>query len=293
MSVAVEIAVQDLEGLRIAAHAGADRVELCSDLARGGLTPDPELIGACVAEAARLRESRDAKPAFDVHVLIRSRAGDGDLRETDGEFVYDEAEIARMAEQAAGAVGAGAAGVVIGALTEQRTLDVPALEALRDAALQAGSDALRGVHLTCHRAVDALVDDDAREAAVTTLLALGFHRVLSSGGARSALEGAACLSRIVDAADGLIDICAGAGIRPVDVPQLVGTTGVGDIHLSARRRSADAGSGPGTGSQTSTDAPTSDAPPAGTSPLPDGPAADPFRTDPAVVQAVVDAAGEV
>jgi copper homeostasis protein len=265
MSVAVEIAVEDLAGLRTAAHAGADRVELCSDLTRGGLTPSVELIAASTAEAARLREARDAKPAFDVHVLIRSRAGEGDLRTREGEFVYAPEEIELMAEQAAAAVDAGAAGVVLGALTPERTLDVPALEALRDAALRAGSRELRGVHLTCHRAVDALPDDEARDGAVETLLGLGFHRVLSSGGAASAPEGTASLASMVRAADGLIDICAGAGIRPVDVPELVRSTGVRDIHLSARRR-ADASVG-------------------ADEPRP--------STDPAVVQAVVDAAGEL
>lgn len=259
MSVAVEIAVQDLAGLRTAALAGADRVELCTDLARGGLTPDAALVERCVAEAARLREARDAKPHFDVHVLVRCRAGEGDLREDPAEFVFDEQEVSRMAEQAAAAVSAGAAGVVIGALTPQRTLNIAALETLRDAALGAGSAALRGVVLTCHRAVDALVDDDAREEAVTTLLGLGFHRVLSSGGAASAPEGAACLARMVRAADDLIDVCAGAGIRPVDIPALVRGTSVPDIHLSARRP-ADGGA---------------------------------IITDPAVVQAAVDAAGEL
>lgn len=258
MSLAVEIAVQDLEGLRTAALAGADRVELCEDLSRGGLTPDLSVVEACVAEAARLREARDAKPHFGVHVLVRCRAGEGDLRTAPDEFVFDEDEIARMARQAADAVAAGADGVVLGALTPQRTLDVPALEALRDGALRAGSEALRGVVLTCHRAVDALVDDDAREEAVLTLLGLGFHRVLSSGGAASAPQGTACLARMVRAADGLLDVCAGAGIRPIDIPELVSRAAVPDIHLSARR------------------------------PADDGRTI----TDPAVVQAAVDAAGE-
>lgn len=258
MSLAVEIAVQDLEGLRTAAHAGADRVELCEDLSRGGLTPDPALVEACVAEAARLRGTRDAKPHFGVHVLVRCRAGEGDLRTAPDEFVYDEAEVSRMAQQAADAVAAGADGVVLGALTAQRTLDIAALETMRDAALRAGAEALRGVVLTCHRALDALTDDDAREQAVLTLLGLGFHRALSSGGQATALEGAACLARMVRAADGLLDVCAGAGIRPIDIPELASRTSVPDIHLSARR------------------------------PADDGRTI----TDPAVVQAAVDAAGE-
>lgn len=263
MSAAVEIAVQDVAGLEVAAHGGADRVELCMDLDRGGITPPTELVEACARRARDLVEAHDAKPHFDVHVLIRSRAGEGDFREVPGEFVYTADEVASMATQAADAVTAGAAGVVIGALTEDRTLDVPAIERIRDGALGAATAAMRGVTLTCHRAVDALPDTRARTAAVTTLLRLGVHRILTSGGAAAAPDGTDDLARMVQAADGLVDICAGGGVRPVHIPELVRSTGVADVHLSARRRS----------------------------PLLPGEDAPATVTDPAVVQAAVDAAG--
>src|SRR5699024_5089687 len=128
MSIAVEIAVEDPAGLEVAAHAGADRVELCVDLARGGLTPPPELVEACTSRAAELVAARDAKPHFDVHVLIRSRAEHGDFLDRPEEFAYSAEEIALMARQAEEAVTAGAAGVVIGALTADGELDVPAIE---------------------------------------------------------------------------------------------------------------------------------------------------------------------
>lgn len=265
MSIAVEIAVEDLAGLEVAAHHGADRVELCVDLARGGLTPPSQLVEECADRAAALVAARHAKPHFDVHVLIRSRAEHGDFLDRPEEFAYSPDEVALMARQAEESVTAGAAGVVIGALTPAGELDVPAIETIRDAALTAGSAALRGVTLTVHRAVDALPDRAAREAAVRTLLGLGVHRVLSSGGAAAALDGAEDLAAMVDAAEGLLDICAGGGVRPVGIEDLVRRAGVADVHLSARRQ-------PG-------------------APVEDG--APETRTDPAIVAAAVDAAGEL
>lgn len=265
MSVAVEIAVEDLAGLEVAALAGADRVELCVDLERGGLTPPPELVEQCVQRASAMVSARDAKPHFDVHVLIRSRAGSGEFLGRPDEFAYSLEEIEQMAVQAGESIRAGAAGVVIGALTETGELDIPAIESLRDAALDAGRTTLRGVTLTVHRALDALPGRDEREQAVRTLLGLGVHRVLSSGGAARALDGAEDLAAMVDASEGLLDVCAGGGVRPADVVDLVRRSGVGDVHLSARRR-------------------------------PDAPVeayAPKTRTDPAIVAAAVDAAGEL
>lgn len=265
MSIAVEIAIEDLAGLEAAAHAGADRVELCIDLERGGITPPPELVAECAHRASALVAARDAKPHFDVHVLIRSRAELGDFLAHPEEFVYSPQEIALMAQQASESVAAGAAGVVIGALTQEAELDLPAIEIIRDGALTAGSDALRGVTLTVHRALDALPGRAQREQAVQTLLGLGVHRVLSSGGAARALDGAEDLAAMVDAAEGLLDVCAGGGVRPADIIDLARRSGVADVHLSARRRP---------GAPVEAGAPET-------------------RTDPAIVAAAVDAAGEL
>lgn len=263
MSIVVEIAVQDLAGLEVAALGGADRVELCVDLARGGVTPPPELVQQCASRAAALVAARDAKPHFDVHVLIRSRAGEGDFLGRPAEFVYSAEEIELMTRQAEETVLAGAAGVVLGALSEDGSLDVPAIEAVRDGALRAGQSAVRGVTLTCHRAVDALAGTEERAAAVRTLLGLGFHRVLSSGGAARALDGADDLAAMIDAAEGFLDVCAGGGVRPADIADLARRSGIADVHLSARRS-------PGAPREAG---------------APETP------TDPAVVTAAVDAAG--
>src|SRR5699024_1134966 len=108
MSIAVEIAVEDLVGLDVAAKAGADRVELCIELERGGITPPPELVEECTRRAAALVAARDAKPHFDVHVLIRARAERGDFLDHPEEFLYSEDEVELMARQARDAVTAGA-----------------------------------------------------------------------------------------------------------------------------------------------------------------------------------------
>lgn len=265
MSIAVEIAVEDLTGLEVAALAGADRVELCIDLERGGITPPPELVEDCVQRASALVAARDAKPHFDVQVLIRSHAGDGDFLGRPEEFVYSAEQVELMSTQAEESIAAGAAGVVIGALTEAGELDVPAIETIRDGALGAGSSVMRGVTLTVHRALDAMAGREEREQAVRTLLGLGAHRVLSSGGAARALDGAADLAAMVDAAEGLLDVCAGGGVRPADVLDLARRSGVADVHLSARRRPE---------APVEADAPET-------------------RTDPAIVAAAVDAAGEL
>lgn len=263
MSIRVEIAVQDVAGLEVAAQAGAHRIELCVDLERGGVTPPVELVEECTRRATALLDAQQARPHFDVHVLIRSRAGDGDFLGRPAEFVYTPDEIELMAQQAAASVQAGAAGIVFGALTPEGRLDLPAIEQVRDAALEAARSAMRSVTLTAHRALDAMPDADHRVEAVEQLLGAGFHRVLSSGGAARALDGAADLARMVEASEGLLDVCAGGGVRPADIADLVHRSHVADVHLSARRRP---------GAPVEPDAP--DTP-----------------TDPAIAAAAVDAAG--
>ncbi|MDK7741510.1 copper homeostasis protein CutC [Helcobacillus massiliensis] len=224
--VQLEIAVQDLPGLVVAAHGGADRVELCVDLEADGLTPPIDLTRAAVALADDLVASRDARPLFGVHVLVRSRPGS---------FVYSADEIEQMRAQAVEAVRAGAHGIVIGALTgsAEPALDMDALAIWRDAALAEAQAQGRSLQLTCHRAIDRLTDA-ARIAAVTDLFAAGFHRILTSGGADRAPDGADCLRAMVEQAEDLIDIQAGAGIRAATTRDLLQATGVPAVHLSAR-----------------------------------------------------------
>ncbi len=215
MAVELEIAVQDAAGAAVAREAGADRVELCSALALGGLTPSIAMVEAAVATG------------IPVHVLVRPRPGG---------FRFSATEVSLMVRDIEAVVDAGAAGVVVGALTADGALDRYALTALRDAA--------EGLEVTVHRCVDVLPEP---AAAMAPLADLGVTRVLSSGGAPTAARGAAVLARMVAAAGGRVEVMAGGAVTPREIPALA-DLGVAAVHLSARRRVADAGpSGPGGG----------------------------------------------
>ncbi|MCM3660331.1 copper homeostasis protein CutC [Georgenia satyanarayanai] len=211
----VEVAVQDASGAALARDTGADRVELCSALDVGGLTPSIAMVEAVVATGV------------PVHVLVRPRPGG---------FRYSATEVSLMVRDIEALVDAGAAGVVVGALTAKDTLDRHALEALQYAA--------EGLEVTAHRCVDVLPDP---AAALDDLASLGFTRVLTSGGAPTVADGVPTLRRMVEAAGGRVQVMAGGGLRPEDVPAL-GDAGVDAVHLSARRHIRDGGpSGPGGG----------------------------------------------
>jgi len=214
-TVAVEIAVQDAAGARVARDAGADRVELCSALAAtGGLTPSLATIETVVAVG------------LPVHVLVRPRAGG---------FQHDDDELALMTADVRHAVRAGAAGVVVGVLDAAGDVDRDALARLRDAA--------DGRELTFHRALDVVAD---RVAALRALADLGVTRVLTSGGAASVGLGLDGLAAMARAGTG-VQVMAGGGLRPDDVGRLA-AAGVDAVHLSASVGRADRGpAGPGGG----------------------------------------------
>ena len=156
--VTVEICVGDLESALAAGQGGADRVELCDHLSVGGTTPG----AGTIAEACR-------RLAIPVHVLVRPRGGD---------FVHSEAELAAMRYEIELARKLGAAGVVIGVLKPDATIDREQTAALVDLA--------RPMSVTFHKAFDQTPD---LEQSLDTLIALGVDRVLTSGGRPTALEG--------------------------------------------------------------------------------------------------------
>lgn len=204
-SPSLEIAVTSATGAATALAGGADRVELCSALELGGLTPSQGLVEAAVATG------------LPVHVLVRCRPGG---------FVHDRDELDLMERELVAVLRSGATGVVVGALRPDRTLDTDALTRFVAAARTERSDA----EVTLHRAVDHAADP---VAAAATLAELGFTRVLTSGGAPTALAGADTIARMV-AASGSVQVMAGAGVTPADVPVLLGT-GAAAVHLSAKR----------------------------------------------------------
>ena len=197
----LEICVDDLAGLEAAVAGGADRIELCSALETGGLTPSPALLWRAV------------QTGVPVQAMIRPRAGD---------FRIGRADVALMADDIRLALDLGAKGVVVGALQPDHTLDLAALAAFREAA----GDAV----LVLHRAIDLTPDPIA---AVREARDLGFDKVLSSGGARTALEGAIMLAAMATSAGDRLKLIAGSGVRPENVVEIMLRTGLREVHSSA------------------------------------------------------------
>lgn len=200
--VVVEVAVESVAGAMAAARGGADRIELCQALGDGGLTPSLGLF-----------EAVKAAVPLPVFALVRPRGGD---------FLYDDGEFAVMRRDVAHLRAAGADGIVTGVLTADGAIDRQ-----RFAALLAAAGPLP---VTCHRAFDLVADPDA---AIDALCALGVARVLTSGQAAAAPDGAAAIRATVQRAAGRLTVIAGAGVTDGNVAELVRATGVREVHLSA------------------------------------------------------------
>jgi copper homeostasis protein len=191
-------------------RAGANRIELCSSLVLGGLTPSFGTIEQC--------KKRCSLPII---AMIRPRAAG---------MLYSEAEFASMVRDIEVALDAGADGVVFGILREDGTLDTARMSALARRA--------EGSQIVCHRAFD--VTPNAFEA-LETLVDMGFTRVLTSGQAPSAHLGISLLQQLLEAADARIEILPGAGI---DATNAAGFAQFGQIHLAAFTQTIDpSGSG--------------------------------------------------
>jgi len=195
----VEAAVESLEEALAAERAGCGRIELCANLSEGGTTPDRELISQAVAQCR-----------IPVVVMVRPRGGD---------YVYSAAEIDIMLNQIAVVRSNGAAGVVTGALDAHDKIDVACMARLLSAT--------QSLPLTFHRAFDRCAN---LPQALDELIGIGVSRVLTSGGAKTAGEGAGNLARLVQRSRGRIAILAGGKIRAENVEELVSRTGVAEVH---------------------------------------------------------------
>lgn len=201
MSAILEICVDDAAGVDAAVAGGADRIELCSALELGGLTPSAALLDHAL------------RTGCPIHMMVRPRAGG---------FVYDDSDVALMVEEIGTAIATGAAGVVVGALLPDGGLDRQALARFRDAA--------RDARIVLHRAIDLVADP---VAAVREAAALGYDKILSSGGASTAIDGTATLTAMVAAAGERLSIIAGSGVRPDNVARIIADSGVREVHGSA------------------------------------------------------------
>ncbi|MET3812556.1 copper homeostasis protein CutC [Arthrobacter sp. UYEF3] len=205
----LEIAVVGAAGAGIAADEGADRIELCSSLEIGGITPTQGLMEAAV-------EAVDQR--LEIHALIRCRPGN---------FHYSRQELDTMAREAKHLMAQGASGIVFGVLTDQGNVDTEATRRIAEAA----KDIHPLAQLTFHRAID-----QAQQplAAIDTLVELGFDRVLTSGGAPTAGQGLGTLRRMSVRAAGALEIMAGGGLTINDIP-FMRRSGVVAVHMSAKR----------------------------------------------------------
>jgi len=202
MPVTLEICVEDIQGMVAAIAAGANRIELCSALDVGGLTPSAGLM-----LLARFSP-------VPVYALIRPRAGS---------FHYDSADEMVMLGDIDMAREVGLAGVVLGASLPDGHLDTARLQRL-----VARADGLR---LTLHRVFD-LTPSPLR--ALDEAVALGFERILTSGGERHAAQALPQLKQLVEHARGRISIMPGSGITADNAAEIIAATGAHEIHASCR-----------------------------------------------------------
>jgi copper homeostasis protein len=205
-SFVLEICVDSVESARAAERGGADRVELCSNLPDGGLSPSSGLI-ATVRKAI----------SIDLHVMIRPRSGD---------FFYTDDEFQSMRLDIVMSKQLGADGVVLGILDLDGRVDIERTRQLVDVAAP--------MRVTYNRAFD--MSSDLFQS-LRDLKTAGIHCILTSGGQQTAAEGAGTLKRLVaaatDGADGM-GIMAAGGIEDRNVATLIEQTGVREIHASLK-----------------------------------------------------------
>jgi copper homeostasis protein len=202
VAVRVEICVDSLESARAAERGGADRVELCADLPRGGTTPSAGLI-------ATVRNSI----SIGLHILVRPRAG---------HFVYTSEEIEAMEHDIASAKRVGANGVAIGALRADGRIDQDVMRSLLKTA--------EPLNVTFHRAFDVVSDP---YESIEMLAELGVGMLLTSGRRPTAPEGQELIRDLVMRSKGRVRVMAGAGLSPQNVLSLVTFTGVQDVHVGS------------------------------------------------------------
>ncbi len=204
-TICFEICAESLESAMVAEAGGADSVELCCQLALSGMTPAPRVMVETVRALS-----------IPVHVLIRPRGGD---------FVYSEAEFHLMEEETRAAKSAGAAGIAIGFLLPDGSIDLDRTR--RMVALAAPME------VTFHRAFDEAAD---LEQALEEIISCGVNRLLTSGGKPTAHQGSAEIAALDKQARGRIRIMAGGGLTLCNLLAVARATGVSSFHGSMIRK---------------------------------------------------------
>lgn len=196
----LEICAQSLQSAVHAQKGGAWRIELCQALELGGLTPS----SATIQLVSRYL-------TIPIHVLLRPRVGD---------FTYSRLEVETIKQDLENAKVMGASGVVVGFLDENQNVETDLLEGI---VIQAAP-----MEVTFHRAIDVSADlEDATRAIIDS----GCHRILTSGGAKSAMEGIDKLKNLQEKFGDRISIMAGKGVTSENIPMLA-AAGLTEFHMS-------------------------------------------------------------
>lgn len=199
----IEICCNSIQSAANAKAAGATRIELCQDLENGGTTPSYATIRQCVQNLQ-----------LDVFVLVRPRSGD---------FCYNDLEIEAMAEDVRMCKKLGVAGIVIGFLNEDGTINTALTRRFVELAAP--------VPVTFHRAFDRCTD---WHRALEEVIDCGCARILTSGCKPTAMEGKDNLRDIIRQAGDRITILVGSGVRPENVRELIAYTGAQEVHGSCK-----------------------------------------------------------
>lgn len=199
----IEICCGSIQSAANAKAGGAVRIELCQGLVEGGTTPSPATINYAVKELG-----------LKVFVLVRPRGGD---------FCYNELEIKTMEQDVEFCKQAGVAGIVVGFLHPDGSIDTELTRRFVKLAAP--------LPVTFHRAFDRCTDP---LRALEEVIDCGCARILTSGCKPTAMEGADVLQQLVQQANGRIKILAGSGVTPENAAELRQKTGAPEIHGSCK-----------------------------------------------------------
>lgn len=205
---ALEVCTASMRSVQAAVAGGAKRIELCSALSVGGLTPSLGL----------LREVRTLYPELRIHVLIRPREGD---------FVYSEEELSVMERDIELALPYADA-IVSGAMTTAGDVDEVATRRLLERS--------QGVAFTFHRAFD---QSRSPLESLETIRALGCTRILTSGTKDTVEAGIPIIRQLVERAAGAVTILPGGGVTASNIKRILIETGAREVHGSASLRLPD------------------------------------------------------
>ena len=200
----IEVCVASFESLELCKKYKSDRVELCQNLSSGGLTPSPSLV----------RKSLDL--GLETHVLIRPRPGD---------FCYSDSEKTQMLSDIVFYQKMGVAGIVVGALSSTRELDLSFLKQIRILT--------PGIELTFHKAFDDLLN---WKPAMDALIGIKYNRILTAGCSSNVFKGIHTIKEMMLYANRNIQILPGGGIRLDNIQRVILELNPEAIHFSATQK---------------------------------------------------------